>query len=163
MPGAMERKDGSLVGAAQALGNSTKVSSAYDDEFFRELRYLSISGRDNAYLHLQVLGFVRLPARGKCGSTVLLYTMAGQVELDDTTITFDDETAATFADAGFSSTTLEGDDSNRRRSRRLLGLTDVLGFLNAVKSWDFKCDVSMELAPTSPGVASTYRAVMDVM
>ncbi|XRA98799.1 EF-hand domain-containing protein [Pycnococcus provasolii] len=163
VPGAMERKDGSLVGAAQALGNSTKVSSAYDDEFFRELRYLSISGKDNAYLHLQVLGFVRLPARGKCGSTVLLYTMAGQVELDDTTITFDDETAATFADAGFSSTTLEGDDSNRRRSRRLLGLTDVLGFLNAVKSWDFKCDVSMDLAPTSPGVASTYRAVMDVM
>ena len=165
LPGAMERSDGTLVGAAQAYANATSISSGFEDGFFRELRYLSMTGRDGAYLHLQVLGFVRLPARGRCGSTVLLYTMAGQVELDDTTITFDEETAATFADAGFSSAELEGSvtTTTRRRSRRLLGLTSILGFLNAVKDWDFECNDSKRLTPTTPGVVTTYRAVMDVM
>ena len=137
--------DHQVVQVASAYASTTNLSSGWDDTFFDELRFIKAQSESGTHLHLNVEGYMRHPARGVCGSTVVLLTHFGEIELDGETLTYVDAPGMNvFKRAGFTSV------ETKSGRRELQGIEEIILYLNAVKDWDFKCE------PTQ-GVAHLYR------
>lgn len=110
------------------------LTSLMSDAALRELRVLALTSVTGASIHLNVLGFIRLPPRPCRRSLVKLFTAAGVLMLDGTQLTFDTDVAGVLADAGFESSEYPDDvDGKQTVRRRLLSeLSALIGMFNMV-------------------------------
>ena len=65
-----------------------KLSSGYNNDFFRELRSFEATSLTGILAHGTVSAFFRWPQRASCGSTVLLIDSVGRIELDGESLVF---------------------------------------------------------------------------
>ena len=72
-----------VVQVASAYASSHNLSSGWDDSFFDELRFIKAHSASGSVLHINIDGYIRIPEKGVCGSTVLLITQIGEIELEE--------------------------------------------------------------------------------
>eukprot|EP00040_Diaphanoeca_grandis_P038869 m.257564 g.257564 ORF g.257564 m.257564 type:complete len:999 (-) comp35424_c0_seq1:341-3337(-) len=114
-----------------------KLTSELSDDTWANLEQLHIKGTGGA-IHFNVLGWARFDGdRSRCGTVVVVYTIAGHVQFDGTAMTFSNDVAGAFVRAGFPVST-------GRRTRQvddasgytLTGIQEVFGAFSFVAKLD---------------------------
>jgi hypothetical protein len=114
--------------AAQSV-NAT-LDSRMSDETLNSLSHFAVISPNGAHVRLNVLGTMRLPreCQGEIGSLVIIVTAVGQVTLDGTQMTFENDVGNYFAKAGF---------SVESSGRRLAGLAEIIAVFASLKEVDY--------------------------
>ena len=114
--------------SAQAI-NAT-LDSRMTDETLHALTHFAVISPNGAHVRLNVLGTMRLPRKceGEIGSLVIIVTAVGQITLEGTQMTFENEVGSYFAKAGF---------SLAESGRRLNGLNEIIAVFSSLKEADY--------------------------
>lgn len=143
--------DGHMVNAATGkeltVGENKQkldqpLSSCLPDSVWNEIKYVEFTNAEGGYLHLLVQATVRKVVTSSLhGSTIIIYTAIGQIELDGLVVTFKETMAGAFSQAGFEVTSTR---------RRLQGAFDLMGLFNSVPAFENLCeDVETPTFPTT--------------
>lgn len=130
--GTMVSADGEFVIATAAATKQAPMSSFLHDDILRELKVLSVRNAQGASVHLNILGFVRLPKQQYRNSLVKLFTAPGVLLLDGEKLTFDSDITKVFSEAGFEAVVNMNNVDGAPGRHLLAGLTDLIGMFNFV-------------------------------
>merc|ERR1711871_377614 len=105
------------------------LDSRMSDEALHSLTHFAVISPNGAHVRLNVLGTMRIPRKcqGEIGSLVIIVTAVGQITLEGTQMTFENEVGNYFAKAGFSVAS---------SGRRLAGLTEIIAVFSSLKEVD---------------------------
>ena len=118
------------------------LSSQLPDAAFDELEKLRIEG-PTGKVNFKVTGFARYTEKAsRCGSVVVIYTGAGNVQFDGVAMTFDETVAGSFSRAGF-------------KVRRILAATMLRRTQYAVQTAEILLHLPMPLLPAAKTTSLT--------
>ena len=121
--------EGALMSTAAQTVNAT-LDSRMSDETLHSLTHFAVISPNGAHVRLNVLGTMRLPRKcqGEIGSLVIIVTAVGQITLEGTQMTFENEVGSYFAKAGF---------EVANSGRRLAGLNEIIAVFSSLKAVDY--------------------------
>lgn len=131
--GTLVSANGEQVVATAAATRQAPLSSFLSDAALRELKVLALTGDNEASVHMNILGFVRLPKQACRHSLVKLFTAAGVLLLDGEKLSFDTGVSHVIAEAGFDHViNTRNQDGDAGRHLLATGLAEMIGMFNFV-------------------------------